>query len=101
MQHQHTFGVSSYVLTSETVQNKNDQTSSQENIKILDSRQETLSTTPIKELLKSIQKPTVIPINLEDEDDLIQKMKEVGGKFEEEAWQNYSLCVKQAMKGCL
>lgn len=89
VQHQHTFGVSSFVLTSETVRDKKNEGTTREDV---------------VGIVSTNEKEVLIPFQIEkniDEDDFGKKLKEVGGKFEEEAWRNYNLVNKQIIKGCL
>lgn len=83
----HHLGVSSFVLTSETVKDKNTEasTSREEVIRVTDEHGQEL----------------VIPVDIEpavDDEELRRRLKEVG-RCEDEAWTNYSKVTKQAIKG--
>ncbi|CAH1976523.1 unnamed protein product [Acanthoscelides obtectus] len=83
---QHTMGVSSFVLTSETVRDKRDDvvTTREEVVRVTDEHgNEVVVSVPEREV---------------DLADFEKRMKEVGVSSEEKAWRNYQL-TKQAMKG--
>lgn len=87
VQQSHHLGVSSFVLTSETVKDKNAEatTTREEVIRVTDEH----------------GKEIIIPVEVEksiDDEELRRRLKEVG-RCEDEAWINYSRVTKQAIKG--
>lgn len=89
VQQSHTLGVSSFVLSSETVgENKGDNAIR---------REEIIKVTDVD------GKETIIPVQIQgdlkiDEEELERRLKEVG-RFDDEAWNNYHNVTKQAIKG--
>ncbi|KAG5897359.1 hypothetical protein JTB14_030242 [Gonioctena quinquepunctata] len=85
VQQSHTLGVSSFVLTSETVRDKKNEgiTTKEEVIRVV--------TDDGKEVAQAISKNY-------DEEELESRMKEVG-RFDRVAWKNYEKVTKQAIKG--
>lgn len=87
VQHSHNLGVSSYVLTSETVRDKNDEGCTREDVVRIGE-------------LKSLE--TAVPVLKEKEpldDELLRKLKEVSGDhFEEDALKSYNYVTKHAIK---
>lgn len=87
VQQSHTLGVSSFVLTSETVKDKKNDgaVKREEIIKVTDAD----------------GREVVIPLEMGqgiDEEDLMRRMKEVGSS-EDDAWKTYHNVTKQAIKG--
>lgn len=86
VQHSHTMGVASYVLTSEIA--KDNELNSSANEK------------PISVSAKH-NPENAIPIRNVEETHFLKSMKEVSKICEDDAWNAYSLVTKQAIKGCL
>lgn len=84
VQHSYNLGVSSFVLTSETVKEKDTEGAREEIIRV---REEQVTGS-------SAHKES-------GEDELIKRMKEVGGSLDEDAWRNYQFVTKQAIRGFL
>lgn len=87
VQQTHQLGVSSFVLTSETVKDKNAEptTTREEVIRVINEQGEEV----------------IIPVEVErtiDDEELRIRLKEVG-RCEDEAWTSYSNVTKQAIKG--
>lgn len=85
VQHSHTLGVSSFVLTSETIRDKKNEASThrEEVIRVIDESGKEISSEAVKS---------------QDYDEFLQQMKEVGS-CDEEVWKNYQTVTKQAIKG--
>lgn len=86
VQHSYNLGVSSFVLTSETVKEKDTQDAG--------TREEVIRVREEQVTGGSAQKER-------GEDELIKRMKEVGGSLDEDAWRNYQFVTKQAIRGFL
>lgn len=87
VQQSHHLGVSSFVLTSETIRDKKNEvfTNREEVVKVLDEYGNEV-VIPVEPVTRDI-----------DEDEFEKRVKEVG-RSEERAWSNYQI-TKQAMKG--
>ncbi|CAG9824337.1 unnamed protein product [Phaedon cochleariae] len=87
VQQSHSLGVSSFVLTSETVRDRKNQEGTQ--------REEVVRV--ISEDGKEVLVPVAVDVTVDGED-LQSRIKEVG-RFEDEAWKSYQTVTKQAIKG--
>lgn len=94
VQHCHTLGVASFVLTSETVRDaKAEGHVKKEEIK--------------EPVIAGDEKEVYVPVSVErdiDEDEFMRRMKEVSPPFEDRtAWNKYynNYVTKQAIKGCI
>lgn len=88
VQHCHTLGVSSFVLTSETVRDG----------KVEEKKKEE----EVKEYVEVSKKEHIVPIVVELEDDILKDLREVGKPFESRiAWSKYynNYVNKNATKG--
>lgn len=85
VQHSYNMGVSSFVLTSETVKEKDGvgKTRGQEPVSV-------------RERTKQLADQSA-----DVDDKLLQRMKEVGDSFDEDAWKNYHYVTKHAIRGFL
>lgn len=83
VQHSYNLGVSSFVLTSETVREKDGDraTRTEEAVRVKDNQEMAQASG--------------------GDDELLKRMKEVGDGCDEEAWKNYQYVTKQAIKGFL
>lgn len=86
VQHSYNLGVSSFVLTSETIKEK-DSEDARPRDEIIRIREEQLTE-------NSVHKEG-------SEDELVKRMKEVGESLDEDAWRNYQFVTKQAIRGFL
>ncbi|KAJ8922121.1 hypothetical protein NQ315_004055, partial [Exocentrus adspersus] len=91
VQQSHTLGVASFVLTSETVRDKNNDRN-----ETAVKREEIIKVTDVD------GKEVVIPVGIDQDvdEDLMRRMKEVG-RSEDEAWKSYHNVTKQAIKAWL
>lgn len=85
VQHSYNLGVSSFVLTSETVKERDTQGAgaSEESGHV---REEQVTESSARKV---------------DDDELVRRMKEVGDSLDEDAWRNYQIVTKQAIRGFL
>lgn len=83
VQHSYNLGVSSFVLTSETVQEKDAQPSG------------------VREEILRVREEHVAEESEGADDELAKRMKEVGESLEDDAWRNYQFVTKQAIRGFL
>lgn len=94
VQHCHTLGVSSFVLTSETVRDGKGEGSARKDV--------------VKDFIAVEEgRELVIPVTVDrdvDEDEFMRQMKEVGPPFEDKtAWSKYyhNYVTKQTVKSCI
>lgn len=88
VQHSHTLGVASYVLTSEIAREKDGACSSRDEV---------------RRFVNEYDKDIVIPILSQkeiDEEEFLKSMKEVSETGEDDAWKKCQYVTKQAIKGC-
>lgn len=84
VQHSYNLGVSSFVLTSETVKEKD------------------AAEVGTREEIVRVDQVTESSARKEDgEDELMRRIKEVGESLDEDAWKNYQIVTKQAIRGFL
>lgn len=85
VQHSYNLGVSSFVLTSETVKERDAQEAGTRE-EIVRVREEQISESGAQK---------------SGDDEFVRRMKEVGESLDEDAWRNYQLVTKQAIRGFL